>query len=197
LVNTHPSNRVCLVSNSNWLACYPQEPSAHRRRRRTCATTAAARTDTSRVTAPTRRCRSATTVGPGKVTSPATARSPRTTTQRSATTAVCTITLIPLCPSTTHPHPQLNCAGTVGHIARDCTGTTTADKCYTCGKPGHISRECRLNQGTAMNTGGDGAAPAMECYNCGSSPPHCFVCLRPRLRPLTFVLYEFTNLPQS
>ncbi|OIR13023.1 MAG: hypothetical protein BEU05_00410 [Marine Group III euryarchaeote CG-Bathy2] len=59
-----------------------------------------------------------------------------------------------------------NC-GKPGHISRDCPegggGKPGGGKCFNCGKPGHISRDCP--------EGGGGKPGGGKCFNCGK-PGH-------------------------
>jgi len=47
------------------------------------------------------------------------------------------------------------------HYARDCQAQ--AMKCYACGKPGHISRDCSAPNGGPLNIAGK------NCYRCGEN----------------------------
>ncbi|MAH17608.1 MAG: hypothetical protein CL960_03850 [Euryarchaeota archaeon] len=59
-----------------------------------------------------------------------------------------------------------NC-GKPGHISRECPegggGKPGGGKCFNCGKPGHISRDCP--------EGGGGKPGGGKCFNCGK-PGH-------------------------
>lgn len=82
--------------------------------------------------------------------------------------------------ATSVPDKCYNC-GRSGHIAKDCMEEPQSDKCYTCGKPGHLARECRESQGDICFKCGRPGHFARDCKfegGGGTTGNRCYRCGR-------------------
>ena len=75
------------------------------------------------------------------------------------------------------PRPSGNCftCGRPGHLSRNCPAAGGAGpRCYNCGQSGHMSRECPAERGTCHNCQQTGHV-ARECPQ-PKAPMKCFKC---------------------
>jgi len=75
------------------------------------------------------------------------------------------------------PDKCYNC-GRSGHIAKDCMEEPQSDKCYNCGKPGHLARECTETEGDICYKCGRPGHFARDCKFEGGGGNRCYKCGR-------------------